>query len=86
MAAEDKACTLTGCHGTHYDLTSLTSSEDYATTAHNSTYKLNVCRSVASELWMDDPEDVGGFISREGGDFSLGWVADPRPSLYIAER
>ncbi|KAK4687626.1 cation-dependent mannose-6-phosphate receptor, partial [Tremellales sp. Uapishka_1] len=70
----DNACTLTLADGTHYDLTSLSSSSaDYAAEASGTTYKLNVCRSIVSETWkLDQPEDVGGFISRPDGDFSLG--------------
>ena len=72
--AEDKPCTLTLPDGTHYDLTSLASARtDYETKIGETSYKLNVCRGVVSELWhLDNPETVGGFISREGGDFSLG--------------
>jgi cation-dependent mannose-6-phosphate receptor len=72
-----KECTLTLEDGTHYDLSSLSSSKaDYEApaVAGGSGYKLNVCRSVVGELWLDDPEDVGGYISREQGDFSLGSV------------
>jgi cation-dependent mannose-6-phosphate receptor len=72
--AEDKPCTLTLADGTHYDLTSLSSaSADYVAEVGETSYKLNVCRSVVSEIWMkESPELVGGFVSRPSGDFSLG--------------
>jgi len=71
---EDKPCTLTLCHGTHFDLNGLSSATaDYATTVGSSTYKLNVCRSVVSEVWkIDQPEEVGGFVNGTNGDFSIG--------------
>jgi cation-dependent mannose-6-phosphate receptor len=74
MAVSRTPCTLTLADGTHYDLSSLASAkEDYVTTVGERTYKLNVCRAVVSELWkVDDPSTVGGFTSREKGDFSLG--------------
>lgn len=74
MATSNAPCTLTLEDGTHYDLSSLSSAkEDYTTTVGDRTFKLNVCRSVVSELWkVDNPDKVGGFVSREGGDFSLG--------------
>jgi cation-dependent mannose-6-phosphate receptor len=67
-------CTLTLQDGTHYDLSSLSSAKsDYSTTTGDITYKLNVCRSVVSELYkLDDPDTVGAFVSRPSGDFSLG--------------
>ncbi len=70
----DKACTLTLADGTHYDLNPLSSAKgDYETIVNEAKYKLNVCRSVVSELWkVDDPDNVAGFVNREEGDFSLG--------------
>ncbi len=39
----------------------------------NETYRLNVCRSVVSELWnVDNPESVQAYVSRMNGDFSIG--------------
>jgi cation-dependent mannose-6-phosphate receptor len=74
MSVTDAACTLTLPDGTHYDLSSLSSaSADYVSLVGDLSYKLNVCRVVVSELWnVDEPESVGGFVSRVGGDFSLG--------------
>lgn len=71
---EDKPCTLTLPDGTHYDLTSLSSAKaDYVATVGETSYKLNVCRSVVSELWTKkDPEKVAAFVTRPDGDFSLG--------------
>lgn len=75
---DDRACTITLEDGTHYDLTSLASSaKDYDADSGDGgeDFKLNVCRSVVSELWnVDGPENVGGFIKRPDGkgDFSLG--------------
>lgn len=72
--SSDNPCTLTLPDGTHYDLFPLSSSSaDYVSQVGDVSYKLNVCRAVVSELWkIDDPENVGGFVSRTGGDFSLG--------------
>lgn len=72
--AEDKPCTLTLPDGTHYDLTSLSSaSADYTAEVGETSYKLNVCRNVVSEIWgVDDADRVGGFVNRPNGDFSLG--------------
>lgn len=79
--AEDKPCTLTLPDGTHYDLSSLSSaSADYTAEVGETSYKLNVCRSVVSEVWFkgDEAEKVAGFVSRSSGDFSLGYVYDIR--------
>jgi len=72
--AEDKPCTLTLQDGTHYDLTSLSSaSSDYTAEVGETSYKLNICRNVVSEIWgVDDADKVGGFVNRPNGDFSLG--------------
>ena len=69
-------CTFTLDDGTHFDLSSLSSSKaDYVAEDGETSYKLNVCRGVVSEVWqLDHPELVGGFTSRPGGDFSLGYV------------
>ena len=74
MDSDEHPCTLTFCDGTHYDLSSLSSaSADYEIEVSNTTFKLNVCRGVVSELWkVDDPDSVGGFSPRDEGDFSLG--------------
>lgn len=74
MATSNTPCTLTLSDGTHYDLSSLASAKaDYVAEVGLTSYKLNVCRGVVSELWhLDNPEDIGGFISRQEGDFSLG--------------
>jgi hypothetical protein len=74
--AEDKPCTLTLPDGTHYDLTSLSSaSADYTAEVGETSYKLNICRNVVSEIWgLDDADKVGGFVNRPNGDFSLGSV------------
>lgn len=75
MSNLDKPCTLTLPDGTHYDLSPLKSAKsDYIANVSSTSYKLNVCRGVVSELWhLDNPDDVGGFVSRPGvGDFSLG--------------
>ncbi len=74
MTSSDRPCTLTLPDGKHYDLSSLGSANaDYTAEVGETSYKLNVCRGVVSELWhLDHPEDIGGFISRPDGDFSLG--------------
>jgi len=93
MANSSSPCTLTLCHGTHYDLSSLASAKgDYEATVGKTVYKLNVCRNVVSELWnLDDPDTIGGFVGRENGDFSLGQVntslflspATDEPMIYL---
>ena len=67
-------CTLTLADGTHYDLSQLASAKsDYLVESEGLTYKLNVCRGVVSEMWkVDMPDTVGGFVTRQDGDFSLG--------------
>ena len=74
---DENPCTLTLGDGTHYDLSSLASaSADYEAVVNGTSYKLNVCRGVVSELWkLDDPNTVGGFVKKDDGDFSLGWVS-----------
>lgn len=74
MATSDRPCTLTLDDGTHYDLSSLSSSKaDYTAVVGEREYKLNVCRAVVGELWkVDDPDLVGGYTNRTRGDFSLG--------------
>ena len=74
IMADDKACTLTLPDGTHYDLSSLSSaSADYTSQVGETSYKLNICRNVVSEIWgVDDADKVGGFVNRPNGDFSLG--------------
>lgn len=74
MATSQMPCTLTLADGTHYDLSSLASAKaDYTAEVGETSYKLNVCRGVVSELFqLDDPDTIGGFYSRSQGDFSLG--------------
>ena len=74
MANSTSPCTLTLCSGTHYDLSSLSSAKsDYTAKVGKLEYKLNVCREVVSELWhVEEPDKVGAFVSRDGGDFSMG--------------
>lgn len=74
--SEDKPCTLTLPDGTHYDLNSLASaSADYVAEVGETSYKLNVCRNVVSEVWMKEGADkVAAFVSRPDGDFSMGSV------------
>jgi cation-dependent mannose-6-phosphate receptor len=74
MAKCHHPCTLTLDDGTHYDLSSLSSAKsDYTATVGEREYNLNVCRAVVGELYkVDDPELVGGYTTRDRGDFSLG--------------
>lgn len=83
--AEDKPCTLTLPDGMHYDLNSLASgSADYEAQVGETSYKLNVCRNVVSEVWTkEDADKVAGFVTRPSGDFSLGYVT---PFLSITSR
>ncbi|ORX33663.1 mannose-6-phosphate receptor binding domain-containing protein [Kockovaella imperatae] len=90
---DDNPCTLTLENGTHYDLSSLASAKaDYETIISGTSYKLNVCRGVVSEVWkLDDPDSTGGFAHRDSGDFSLGQVnttlhispSTHEPMLYL---
>ncbi|ODN80657.1 hypothetical protein L202_02836 [Cryptococcus amylolentus CBS 6039] len=72
----DNPCTLTLEDGTHYDLNQLSSSKaDYTAQVGDISYYLNVCKSVVGELYkIDNPDEVGGFVRRPDGDFSLGQV------------
>lgn len=39
---------------------------------------LNVCRAVQHETWglkTEDPSEVAGFIRKDHGDFSIGYVS-----------
>ncbi|WVN85701.1 uncharacterized protein L203_100851 [Cryptococcus depauperatus CBS 7841] len=67
-------CKLTLDDGTHYDLSQLSSTKhDYVAQVGETSYNLNVCRGVIGELYkVEDPDQVGGYIKKEGGDFSLG--------------
>lgn len=75
--SDDKPCTLTLPDGTHYDLNQLASaSTDYIAEVGETSYKLNVCRNVVSEVWTkEDADKVAGFVSRPSGDFSIGSVS-----------
>ncbi|WVQ83617.1 hypothetical protein IAT38_005758 [Cryptococcus sp. DSM 104549] len=69
-------CTITLEDGTHYDLSSLASSKaDYVAQVGETSYNLNLCRGVVGELYkIDDPDNVGGFVRKEDGDFSIGRI------------
>ncbi|KZT43817.1 mannose 6-phosphate receptor domain-containing protein [Sistotremastrum suecicum HHB10207 ss-3] len=69
------SCTTTS-NGYYYDLNSLQAKTDYEVKTEGRTYKLNVCRGLASEFWnpvgVDRPEDMGAKFVGEHGDFSIG--------------
>ncbi|KAF9265270.1 mannose 6-phosphate receptor domain-containing protein [Marasmius fiardii PR-910] len=67
----------------YYDLNPLKSNTDYKfTTPGGHDFYINVCRGVATDLWgLDDPE-IGAFIRRDHGDFSVGLS---NTSLLISE-
>ena len=74
MSDDDKPCTLTLPDGTHYDLNPLASAKsDYVAQVGETSYKINVCRNVVSEVWTkEDADKVAAFVSRPSGDFSMG--------------
>ncbi|KAK0461741.1 mannose-6-phosphate receptor binding domain-containing protein [Desarmillaria tabescens] len=71
--ADEKPCTTHASNGDYFDLNPLKASKDYTfSSPGGKEFRINVCRSVASEIWgLDDP-DVGGVVRRDHGDFSLG--------------
>ncbi|KAI0715100.1 hypothetical protein C8Q76DRAFT_619010 [Earliella scabrosa] len=75
--ADEKPCT-THADGNYYDLSRLSSRNDYEfTSSSGQKYILNVCKAVSHEVWapkVDKPEDVAGFTRRAHGDFSIGDV------------
>ncbi|KIY73867.1 mannose 6-phosphate receptor domain-containing protein [Cylindrobasidium torrendii FP15055 ss-10] len=82
--AKDSACTLRNGDG-YFDLNPLSASKDYSIpsdTKDGNPIYLNVCRGVTSETWnLDEPKNVGGFVRKAHGDFSLGQV---NTTLYSA--
>ncbi|KAG7088790.1 hypothetical protein E1B28_012754 [Marasmius oreades] len=70
----EKPCTIHDPSTSDYfDLNPLKSNTDYKlTTPGGHNFYLNVCRGVNTDLWgLDDP-NIGGFIRRDHGDFSVG--------------
>jgi cation-dependent mannose-6-phosphate receptor len=50
---------------------------------------LNVCQSVSRRLWnidFPDPDNVGGFMRQDHGDFSVGWVSNTFPVNHADNR
>ncbi|KAJ8520466.1 hypothetical protein ONZ45_g2744 [Pleurotus djamor] len=75
--AQEKPCTIHP-DGKFYHLTPLQASKDYEfKTQGGHQVALNVCRSVRHETWgldVEDPSEVGTFIRKDHGDFSMGKV------------
>lgn len=72
-AADEKPCTTHASNGDYFDLNPLRASKDYTfSSPGGKEFRINVCRSVASETWNLDDPDVGGVVRRDHGDFSLG--------------
>ncbi|KAG7447562.1 mannose 6-phosphate receptor domain-containing protein [Guyanagaster necrorhizus] len=73
VVADERPCTIHASNGDYFDLNPLKASKDYTfSSPGGKEFRINVCRSVASETWgLDDP-DVGGVVRRDHGDFSLG--------------
>jgi cation-dependent mannose-6-phosphate receptor len=94
VVADEKSCTIHDDKGNFYNLNRLTASKDYEFTSpggHN--VVLNVCKSVSHELWnleVPNPENVGAFIRRDHGDFSIGeanmtlQMRNGHPLLYMS--
>ncbi|KAJ8507698.1 hypothetical protein ONZ45_g9948 [Pleurotus djamor] len=95
--AQEKPCTIHQ-DGKFYDLTPLQASKDYEfKTQGGHQVVLNVCRSVRHETWgldVEDPGEVGAFIRKDHGDFSMGKVnrtlaikpptsSSPNPSIQL---
>ncbi|EEB98557.1 hypothetical protein MPER_01912, partial [Moniliophthora perniciosa FA553] len=72
--SEENRCTIHSDDGKYYDLNPLKASKDYQVqTPGGKDFYLNVCRGVATEAWgLGDAAEVGGFIRRDHGDFSVG--------------
>jgi len=92
--AEDNPCTLHD-NGKYYDLNPLKASKDYEIkTFSGKMLSLNVCQNVKTDMFglKDDIQasDVGGFIRRGHGDFSLGKfnttlsVLESRPRIVMS--
>ncbi|KAJ8081005.1 hypothetical protein PM082_017841 [Marasmius tenuissimus] len=73
VTAEEKPCTIHSGDGKYYDLNPLKANKDYTfDTPGGHKFHLNVCQPVKTELWeLSDPE-IGGFVRRDHGDFSVG--------------
>uniref|UniRef100_A0A0W0FGG8 Autophagy-related protein 27 n=1 Tax=Moniliophthora roreri TaxID=221103 RepID=A0A0W0FGG8_MONRR len=89
--SEEKPCTIHSDDGKYYDLNPLKASKDYQVqTPGGKEFYLNICRGVATEAWgLDDAAEVGGFIRRDHGDFSVGRtnttlvMSDGKPKLRM---
>ncbi|KAL0576319.1 hypothetical protein V5O48_005668 [Marasmius crinis-equi] len=91
-AVEEKPCTIHSGDGKYYDLNPLKSNKDYEIkTSGGRTLYLNVCRPVVKELWSLPDADVGGFIRKDHGDFSVGRsnttliMSDNTPKLRLGK-
>lgn len=94
VSAEEKPCTLRS-GGIYYNLNPLKStSKDYEfRTREDHLFVLNICRGPVRETFgmndVDNP-DIGGFVRRDHGDFSIGalnttvTVQDSRPRITMA--
>ncbi|KAF7354078.1 PLCXc domain-containing protein [Mycena venus] len=73
--ADEKPCTGRNA-GKYYDLNGLQTANDYKfKTPEGHDMVLSACKSVSQETWhleVEDPGQVGGFVRRDHGDFSLG--------------
>ncbi|KXN84971.1 hypothetical protein AN958_11816 [Leucoagaricus sp. SymC.cos] len=94
-AAEEKPCTA-HADGKYYDLNNLKGRKDFEMkTPGDHKLAINVCQGVTTELWgLKDninPNEVGGFVHRGHGDFSIGkvnttlTVIGSRPRLVLSE-
>lgn len=75
VAGDERPCTIHDGDN-FFDLNSLKASKDYQFTSPGGhSFTLNVCKSVSHDTWnlqVPHPENVGGFIRRDRGDFSIG--------------
>lgn len=75
----DKPCTAHDVlNDAFYNLSPLKAARDYTFRDSDTEYVVNICRSVASETWhveggdAVDIGDVGAFVRRDRGDYSMG--------------
>jgi len=91
--ADNKPCTTYDTDGTFYDLNPMASSTDYYFKSFGGhEFYLNVCKSVRTDTWaLEDPDQVGGFLREDRGDFSIGkanttlQIRDGHPLMILIE-
>ncbi|KAF8890094.1 mannose-6-phosphate receptor binding domain-containing protein [Infundibulicybe gibba] len=93
VAAEEKPCTIHD-NGVYYDLNPLKSKKDYNVQAPDSPlFVINVCAGVTQDTFNmpEDYDQIGGFVRRAHGDFSIGKINttlsmyDSRPRMVLTD-